>query len=493
MVRVKGHKTFDEVLSAHGQGLGCEVCRPTVASILASIHNEPILDHDTLQDTNDRYLANIQKGGLYSVVPRIPGGEITPDQLLTIAQVAKRYGLYTKITGGQRIDLFGARVEQLPAIWEELVCAGFESGHAYGKALRTVKSCVGSTWCRFGVQDSVGMAIRVEHRYKGIRAPHKIKGAVSGCTRECAEAQGKDFGLIATERGYNLYVCGNGGANPRHADLLASDLDPETAIRYLDRFLAFYIRTADRLTRTSKWLESLDGGIDYLRSVIIDDSLGIAAELESHMAHLVATYRCEWADVVNSPEKRRKFEELAVQPRELSGSNGVPLPHEPATIDLVPKHIERGQWHPDVWTSAPKLRRLPLLDVTWVDLGEIADFPKDGGRTIVFGRAKLAVFHLEATAEWFVTQAHCPHRGDAVIGRGLVGDVQGEPKVACPQHKKTFSLRSGKNLENETEDLQTFHVKVENGRVLAELPRKLWDEGFSSACEGHCEQPCAAE
>ena len=198
-------------------------------------------------------------------MPRVPGGEITPDQLIALGQVAKKYGLYTKITGGQRVDLFGARVEQLPGIWGELIAAGFESGHAYGKALRTVKSCVGSTWCRYGVQDSVGLAVKLENRYKGLRSPHKLKSAVSGCARECAEAQGKDFGVIATEKGYNLYVCGNGGMKPQHAQLLAADLDEATAIRYLDRFLMFYIRTADRLERTATWFNKLEGGIDYLR------------------------------------------------------------------------------------------------------------------------------------------------------------------------------------------------------------------------------------
>ena len=142
-------KTFvtrDQLLREHGSGHGCEICKPTVASILASIHNDPILDepHRPLQDSNDRFLANIQKNGTYSVVPRMPAGEVTPDQLIAIGRVANKYGLSTKITGGQRIDLFGARVEQLPAIWEELIAAGFESGHAYGKAMRTVKSSVGS-------------------------------------------------------------------------------------------------------------------------------------------------------------------------------------------------------------------------------------------------------------------------------------------------------------------------------------------------------------
>ena len=221
--------------------------------------------------------------------------------------MAKKYNLYTKITGGQRIDLFGAQVHQLPLIWKELIDAGFESGHAYGKAVRTVKSCVGSTWCRYGVQDSVGFAIDIENRYKGLRAPHKIKFAVSGCTRECAEAQSKDVGIIATEKGWNLYVCGNGGMKPRHADLLAADLDSATLIRYIDRFLMFYIRTADRLQRTAVWLDNLEGGLDYLKQVVIEDKLGIAAELEAEMAQVVDTYECEWKKAIDDPVTLKRF------------------------------------------------------------------------------------------------------------------------------------------------------------------------------------------
>jgi nitrite reductase (NADH) large subunit len=307
LIRVKGFRSYDQLLSGHGKGYGCEVCKPAVASMLASIWNEMILRHATIQDTNDQYLANIQRGGTYSVVPRVPGGEITPEKLVVIGQVALKYGLYCKITGGQRIDLFGARVDQLPDIWEELLAAGFESGHAYGKALRTVKSCVGSTWCRFGVQDSVGFAIEVEERYKGLRAPHKLKSAVSGCVRECAEAQSKDFGIIATEKGWNLYVGGNGGAKPQHALLLASDLDKQTCLRYIDRFLMFYIKTAEPLARTATWLNKLEGGIDYLREVIVHDALGIGEQLEQEMQLLVNTYRCEWREVVENPELRSRF------------------------------------------------------------------------------------------------------------------------------------------------------------------------------------------
>jgi nitrite reductase (NADH) large subunit len=264
-------------------------------------------DQAVLQDTNDYFLANMQKDGTYSVVPRVPGGEITPDKLIVIGTVAKKYGLYTKITGGQRIDLFGAQVHQLPLIWRELIDAGFESGHAYGKAVRTVKSCVGSTWCRYGMQDSVGYAIDLENRYKGLRAPHKLKFAVSGCTRECAEAQSKDVGIIATEKGWNLYVCGNGGMKPRHADLLAADLDSDTLIRYVDRFLMFYIRTADRLQRTSVWLENLEGGLDYLRQVVIEDKLGIAPELEADMARIISSYQCEWRKAIEDPQTLKRF------------------------------------------------------------------------------------------------------------------------------------------------------------------------------------------
>jgi nitrite reductase (NADH) large subunit len=252
----------------------------------------------------------MQKDGTYSIVPRIAGGEITPDKLVVLGQVAKKYRLYTKITGGQRIDLFGARLEQLPLIWSELVAAGFETGHAYGKSVRTVKSCVGSTWCRYGQQDSVAMAIRIENRYKGLRSPHKLKFAVSGCTRECAEAQSKDIGVIATDRGWNLYVCGNGGMRPRHADLFATDLDDETLIRTIDRVLLFYIRTADRLQRTSVWLENLEGGLDYLRQVVIDDSLGLGAELEAQMRHVTATYACEWKATLQDPEKLKRFRQF---------------------------------------------------------------------------------------------------------------------------------------------------------------------------------------
>ncbi|MGW7288984.1 nitrite reductase large subunit NirB [Streptomyces sp. NPDC054847] len=351
IVRALRVTSYQQLLDSHGReaargGNGCEICKPTVGSIIASLAptigaSGYVLEGEqaALQDTNDHFLANLQKNGSYSIVPRIPGGEITPEKLIVIGEVARDFGLYTKITGGQRIDLFGARVDQLPQIWARLVDAGFESGHAYGKALRTVKSCVGQTWCRYGVQDSVRMAIDLELRYRGLRSPHKLKSAVSGCQRECAEAQSKDFGVIATANGWNLYVGGNGGATPRHADLLAQDLSDAELVRLIDRFLMFYIRTADRLERTSTWLERIEGGLEHVRDVVVHDSLGICAELESLMADHVAGYRDEWAETLNDPERLLRFVSFVNAP-------DTPDP----TVKFVP---ERDQVKPD----------LPLLSI----------------------------------------------------------------------------------------------------------------------------------
>jgi nitrite reductase (NADH) large subunit len=309
IIAATGIRTFSGLVGRFGTGKGCDICKPAVASILAFTGSEHILDGEqaSLQDSNDHFLANIQKNGSYSVVPRVPGGDIKPEHLILIGQIAQDFGLYTKITGGQRIDMFGARVDQLPQIWKRLVDGGMESGHAYGKAVRTVKSCVGTDWCRYGVQDSVQMAIDLELRYRGLRAPHKIKLGVSGCARECAEARAKDVGVIATEKGWNLYVGGNGGFSPKHAQLLASDLDDEMLIRYIDRFLIFYIRTADRLQRTAPWIESLDGGLDHVREVVCDDSLGLAGEFEAAMERHVANYKCEWKGVLEDPDKMSRF------------------------------------------------------------------------------------------------------------------------------------------------------------------------------------------
>lgn len=326
IIEVKGYTTFDEVLDNHGNGgHGCELCKPLVASLMATIHADTANKEAPIQDSNDRFLANIQRNGTYSVVPRVPGGEITPDKLIALGQIAKKYDLYTKVTGGVRIDLFGATLNQLPLIWKELIKHGFESGHAYGKSLRTVKTCVGSTWCRYGMAESVSFGIELENRYRGIRAPHKIKGGVSGCIRECAEARGKDFGLIAVEGGWNLYVGGNGGANPRHAELFAEQIDNETVVKYLDRYLMFYMRTAKPLQRTAAWQERLEGGLDYLKEVIINDKLGITKDLEKEMQALVNKFECEWTQAVNDPEVMKRFNHFVNSEEEDDNIVFVPL------------------------------------------------------------------------------------------------------------------------------------------------------------------------
>jgi len=472
IINTKTLRCFDDIIAQYGNGHGCEICKPAVASILAGLWNEHILkpEHRALQDTNDRFLANIQRGGLYSIVPRVPGGEITPDKLIVLGEVAKAYGLYTKITGAQRIDLFGAPAHRLPEIWEKLVQAGFESGHAYGKALRTVKSCVGSTWCRYGVQDSVRFAVRLEHRYKGIRAPHKLKSAVSGCVRECAEAQGKDFGLVATEKGYNLYVCGNGGATPRHAELLAADLDEETAIRYIDRFLMYYIMTADRLTRTAVWIEKLAGGLERLKEVIIHDTLGICAELEERMQHLVDSYTCEWAEVVRDAEKQKLFRQF------------VNTDETEVGIEFI---SERGQHRPANWPSeAVSLEQFRTLQPhsrpeadheqepprTWVKVGTVSDFPRNSGATVKYGKVQIAVFNFAGRGEWYACQQMCPHKKAFVLSQGIIGETAGMPKIACPLHKKVFSLESGKCLSGDEYEIRLFPVKVEAEDVFLELP-----------------------
>ena len=459
IITIKKLKDFREVMEEAGKdknSLGCEVCKPTVASILASLYNKHVMSKQlhSLQDTNDRFMGNIQRNGTFSVIPRVAGGEITPERLIVIGQVAKKYNLYTKITGGQRIDMFGAKKQDLLAIWSELINAGMESGHAYAKSLRTVKSCVGTTWCRFGIGDSVGMAVRLEERYKSIRSPHKIKGGVSGCVRECAEAQNKDFGLIATEKGFNIFVGGNGGATPRHSELLAKDVPPDDVIPILDRYLMFYIRTADRLQRTARWLEQLPGGIDYLRQVVLEDRLGICAELEKQMQDLVGTFFCEWTEIINDPERRKVFQQFA------NTSDNI----EPA----IEKVEERGQSRPAYWAKDPAevdFKSTRWSSLTWQPIVEASKFvegPSGASLSIKRGDTQLAIFRVRG--KYYASQQMCPHKRAFMLSDGLIGeslpassDCQDEDKsrgsftsnsklwISCPLHKRNYQLNSDGN------------------------------------------------
>uniref|UniRef100_Q9UVH8 Nitrite reductase [NAD(P)H] n=1 Tax=Hebeloma cylindrosporum TaxID=76867 RepID=Q9UVH8_HEBCY len=461
VIKVRKLRTFGEVMTTVGidkNAIGCEICKPAIGSILSSLYNEPIMkpEHHQNQDTNDRFMANIQRNGTFSVVPRIAAGEITPEGLIAIGQVAKKYNLYTKITGGQRIDMFGAMKDDLPSIWEELNDAGFESGQAYGKSLRTVKSCVGTTWCRYGVGDSVGLAVQLEQRYRGVRSPHKFKGGVSGCVRECAEAQSKDFGVIATDKGWNIFVGGNGGANPRHAELFAKDVPPSRVIRILDRFLAYYIMTADRLQRTARWIENMEGGIEKLRQVILEDSLGICAELDAIMTNIVNTYEDEWANAVKDPAKRQQFKQF------------VNTTERRPQAELI---AERGQYRPADWPKSsaglkitPDQLKTPKSEWTWVTVAQKGDMAlSELGTTSVavkYGDTQLAVYHVPKRG-FYATQQMCPHRRAFVLDHGIIGDTpSGELYVSCPLHKRNFTLTDGTCLSDPDYEILAFEARA---------------------------------
>lgn len=470
IVYVKRLQSFTEIMKQCGKdpnSVGCEACKPAIGSILASLFNKHLMDGSVrgLQDTNDRFLANIQRNGTFSVVPRVSGGEITPDKLIVIGTVAKKYGLYTKITGGQRIDMFGAKKQDLLNIWQELVEGGMESGHAYAKSLRTVKSCVGTTWCRFGIGDSVGMAVRLEERYKSIRGPHKIKGGVSGCVRECAEAQNKDFGLIATDKGYNLYVGGNGGATPRHSELLAKDVPPDDVVPILDRYLSFYIRTADKLQRTARWVENLPGGINYLREVILQDKLGICADLEKQMQDLVGTFFCEWTETLNNPEKRQWF-------RQFANTDDVQ-----ETVEIVQ---DRGQPRPAYWAKDPA--KVDFKNHAWsttawqpvIEASKFQDLPTGSSQPVKRGDTQLAVFKIKGA--YYASQQMCPHKRAFALSEGLIGDdaPTGKLWVSCPFHKRNYELKgdnAGKCGNDDSLNIATFAAEErDDGLVYLKLP-----------------------
>jgi len=469
IIYVKKLDTFTAVMSTCGkdpESVGCELCKPTIGSILASLFNKHIMDKSLngLQDTNDRFLGNIQRNGTFSVIPRVSGGEITPEKLIIIGTVAKKYGLYCKITGGQRIDMFGAKKGDLLDIWTELVEGGMESGHAYAKSLRTVKSCVGTTWCRFGIGDSVGMAVRLEERYKSIRGPHKFKGGVSGCVRECAEAQNKDFGLIATEKGFNIFVAGNGGAKPKHSELLAKDVAPDDVIPILDRYLAFYIRTGDKLQRTARWLENLPGGIKYLREVILEDKLGIAADLEQQMLDLVGSFFCEWTETIRNPEKRAAFQQFA---------------NTEERSETVEQVMDRNQPRPTYWpaeSAKEDFRGTKWSSLAWqpmIEATHFSDAATGSSANVKRGDTQLAIFKLKG--KYYATQQMCPHKRAFALSDGLLGDsADGKLWVSCPMHKRNYELKgpeAGKCGNDDSVNIAVFQVEErEDGWVYVKLP-----------------------
>ncbi|KAF2159615.1 hypothetical protein M409DRAFT_29934 [Zasmidium cellare ATCC 36951] len=470
IVYIKKLQTFADIMREAGKepnSSGCEACKPAIGSIIASLYNKHLLDDDRrgLQDTNDRFLANIQRNGTFSVVPRVSGGEITAEKLIVIGTVAKKFGLYCKITGGQRIDMFGAKKHDLPYIWQELIDGGMESGHAYAKSLRTVKSCVGTTWCRFGIGDSVGMAVRLEERYKSIRSPHKMKGGVSGCVRECAEAQNKDFGLIATDKGFNIFVGGNGGAKPRHSEMLAKDVPPDDVISIIDRYLMFYIRTADKLQRTARWIENLPGGIEYLRKVVLEDSLGICVELEKQMEELVGSFFCEWTETLKNPKRMEIFNQFG---------------NSKDSLDGIEKVQERDQSRPAHWPKESvkeDFRGAKWSSLSWQPLArcdQFNDSPTGSSVPVKRGDTQLAIFKVKG--KYYATQQMCPHKRAFVLSDGLIGEDMKANKlwVSCPLHKRNYSINgeeAGKCGNDDQVNIATFPVEArEDGMVYVKLP-----------------------
>lgn len=471
IISVKKLKTLAEVMKEAGNdptSQGCEACKPSIGNIFSSLHNHHVMERPVhgLQETNDRFLANIQRNGTFSIIPRVSAGEITPEKLIILGNVAKKYNLYAKITGGQRIDLFGAKKNELIPIWKELVEGGFESGHGYAKSLRTVKSCVGSTWCRYGIGDSVGMAVRLEERYKSIRSPHKMKGGVSGCVRECAEAQNKDFGLIASDKGFNIFVGGNGGATPKHSELLAKDVPPDDVVSVLDRYLMFYIRTADKLQRTARWLENLPGGIKYLREVILEDKLGICASLEAQMEELVGTFFDEWAEAVKDPAKSKKFTQFD---------------NTTETLENMELEQDRGQTRPVYWakeSAKVDFKNTKWTSLTWQPVIEASHFrgaddaPNGISANIKRGDTQLAVFRVRG--KYLASQQMCPHKRAFVLSDGLIGDSNDKLWVSCPYHKRNYELNgndAGRCQNDEEVSIAVFPVEErEDGWVYLKLP-----------------------
>nr|CAQ77147.1 nitrite reductase [Blastobotrys adeninivorans] len=457
-----------EKLSKMPDSAGCEICKPTIGSILASLYNKNVMDRQLngLQDTNDRYLGNIQRNGTYSIVPRMSAGEVTPEKLVVLGEIGKKYNLYTKITGGQRIDLFGAHKQDLPEIWEQLNAAGFESGHAYGKSLRTVKSCVGSTWCRYGIGDSVGLAVRLEQRYKSLRAPHKFKGAVSGCVRDCAEFHNKDFGICAVQNGFNVYVGGNGGMKPAHAQLLAADVLPDRVIPLLDRYLMLYIRTGERLRRTARWLESLPGGIEYLKDVIVHDKLGICAELEEQMQALVDSYFDEWKVAQETPEIRKKFSQFANTRRKIE------------TMDIV---MERGQPRPADWpedaSAKEDFKGAKWSSLEWTSVCSSDDLPiaeSGSSTTVLIGDTQIAIFRLKDKI--YASQNMCGHKRAFVLSQGIIStDEKNNAYISCPLHKRNYVLEkesseAGSCKNDPSLSIATFNAMEKDGKIWLQLP-----------------------
>jgi nitrite reductase (NADH) large subunit len=308
-VRKRGLKSVSAVLRELGAGED-EKSKNGLASLLKSLWNEEYIDERDARFINDRVHANIQKDGTFSVVPRIYGGVTSPDELIRIGEVAKKYDVpMVKITGGQRIDLLGVPKDRLPDVWRDL---GMPSGYAYTKAFRTCKTCVGTDFCRYGTNDSTGLGIAIERRFQGIEFPAKVKMAVSGCPRNCAEATVKDIGVVATEGGeWEVVVGGAAGAGVRKADVLCRVPTQEEALRVIGRFMQYYRENARWLERTYDFVPRV--GVERLRNILVHDSLGIGERLDREIQASIDAYVDPWLER-DRPAYTGQFEDVRTVP-----------------------------------------------------------------------------------------------------------------------------------------------------------------------------------
>lgn len=303
-IKSRGLKSVSRVFEVLAEGKEDPDSKVGLASLLKTIWPHEYEDQRDARFINDRVHANIQKDGTFSVVPRIYGGVTSPQELMRIAHAAMKYNVrMVKITGGQRIDLLGVKKEDLPGIWREL---GIPSGHAYTKAFRTCKSCVGTDFCRYGLGDSISLAQKIEYRFQGIESPHKMKLAAAGCPRNCSEAYVKDVGVVAIEGGrWEIYIGGAAGGTVRKGDLLCTVQTHEDVLKYIGRFIQYYREHAKYLERTYGFVERI--GIDVLKGILVEDSLGICAQLDARIQEAVAAYKDPWKEA-DLPAYEGQFE-----------------------------------------------------------------------------------------------------------------------------------------------------------------------------------------